>query len=333
MSFDRIKGQEVAVNYLRKTLIRQHIPPTFIFSGTAGTGRLLTAMTFAKALNCLRLSDDACDTCKSCVAIDGGVHPNVSVIGIGNYSIGIDEIRNISESSFMPINNKYKVNIIDNADKSTMEAFNSMLKFFEEPPERTVNILIAENVSLIPETVKSRAVELKFKPLSNEIVMEILLAQGIAKQSAEVIAHLSKGSLERTKLYTEDAALEKREQFLKGFLKFLRGEGSVGEVVALWKAFHKRDIDRENVNLLFENIADIIDDILIVTIMKDTERLVNIDFLGHLADGFFAFSRGKLEQIYEVVTNGKMALLTNANPMYIMLSVLFTIREVVDEHF
>jgi DNA polymerase-3 subunit delta' len=329
VSFNDIKGQEIAIRYLKKVLEKDSLPPTFIFSGIRGTGRLLTAKTFAKALNCLEEEFDSCDKCKNCVAIDQNVHPNVNVIGIKEGSLGINDIRSISDFSFIPINGKYKVNIIDNADTGTQEAFNSMLKYFEEPPDRTVNILIAENAGMIPDTVRSRAVELKFKPLSIGIVKEILVSRGIDGDTAELLSHISKGSLERAQFYLKEKVLENRKYFIQGFLEFLKDERPVALVIAQWKSFYRDSFERGSVDFLLESISDIIQDILLVNCTKDTEHIVNIDFLGYFADRFFTFPREKLERIFDILNVGKKSLLTNTNPMYIMFNVVFKIREVV----
>lgn len=330
MSFKDIKGQEIVIHYLKKVLGKDALPPTFIFSGMKGTGRLMAAKTFAKALNCLEESLDSCDKCKNCVAIEQNVHPNVNIIGIKEEGLlGIDEIRSISDLSFIPINGKYKINIIDNADMGTQEAFNSMLKYFEEPPDRTVNILIVENVDTIPDTVRSRAVELKFKPLSINTVKELFVSRGIDAETAELLGHLSKGSLERAEFYTKEKVLEHRKDFIKGFLEFLKEERPVASVVAQWKSFYRDSFERESVNFLFESISDIVQDILLVSHTKDTEHIVNVDFLGYFADRFFTFPKEKLLGIFDILNIGKKSLLTNTNPMYIMFDVVFKIKEVV----
>lgn len=329
MSFKDIKGQEIVIRYLKKVLEKDSLPPTFIFSGMRGTGRLLTAKTFAKALNCLEEEFDSCDKCKNCIAIEQNVHPNINIVKAVEGYLSIDDIRSISDFSFMPINGKYKINIIDNADTSTQEAFNSMLKYFEEPPERTVNILIAENAGMIPETVRSRAVELKFKPLRIEILEEILKSKGFNGETVELLAHISKGSLERVEFYLKKNVLEGRKSFIKYFLEFLKDERPVAQVILQWKTFYMDSFEKESVDFLFENISYIVQDILAVSCTKDTEHIVNIDFLGYFADRFFTFPREKLESIFDILNEGKKSLLTNTNPMYIMFNVLFKIREVI----
>jgi DNA polymerase-3 subunit delta' len=329
MSFRDIKGQDVVVEYLKKVLEKESVPPTFIFSGMRGTGRLLTAKTFAKALNCLEEKLDSCDKCKNCIAINQNVHPNINIVGLKEDYLGIDEIRSISDFSFMPINSRYRVNIIEKADTGTQQAFNSMLKYFEEPPLRTVNILISENVGKIPETVRSRAVELKFKPLSFEAIKETLASKSINGETAELLAHISKGSLEMVEFYQTKDTLETRKSFIRAFLEFLKGENPVGSVLVQWKHFYRDSFERKSVNFLLEDIADIVHDILLVTSTKDTEHIINIDFLGYLADRFFTFPEQNLQKMFDILQEGKRSLLTNANPMHIMFNVLFRIREVV----
>ncbi len=329
MAFDNIKGQEVAVTFLKHAIKKEAFPPTLIFVGRNGTGRKLTAKTFAKAINCETKSGNSCDKCKSCIAIDSNVHPNVLMIGGDGNAIGIDEVRKVINSSYVPINHGFKVNIFDGIDNASEEAFNSMLKYFEEPPDRTINILILENADNLPETVRSRSIELKFRPLSREIVKEVLSKNGVDEGLLDTLSHVSLGSLERIKPYLEQGGLEKRKQLLKGLLEFIRGDNTAGGVMLDYYTLYGNEVNKENLNLFIEECINLIHDILLVSLLKDPNQIVNVDLLGYFADKFFAFDTKKLMSIFKVFEKGKDALLTNASPTYIMFYLLFGIERVV----
>ena len=97
MGLNRVLGQEKAIAYLIKLLEKRNIPPTLLFEGPKGVGKKLTAIEFAKALNCKVEPLNGCDTCKSCLAIENRVHPNLKIIE--KDTIGIDDIREIIDNS------------------------------------------------------------------------------------------------------------------------------------------------------------------------------------------------------------------------------------------
>jgi DNA polymerase-3 subunit delta' len=329
MSFKDIKGQEVAVAFLKKAIIQQAIPPTFVFEGPKGTGRKLTAKTFAKALNCYQHNDDSCDNCTSCKAIDANVHPNMLIIDGKDKAIGIDDVRKVINSSFIPVNEGFKVNIFDGLDNATEEAFSSMLKYFEEPPEKTVNIIIVENPDNLPETVRSRSIEIKFRPLNQDIIHSILANQGVDERLLDTLSHISLGSLEQIKPYLKDGSLEKRNELINNILRFMSNEGTAAEIIEKFQDFYGKDITRENLSLFLEETLNIIYDVLLVTLSKEPDRIINVDFLGYMADRFYTFDIKKVSKVFKVIEKGKNDLLTNANPTYIIYYVIFGIRQAV----
>jgi DNA polymerase III subunit delta' len=80
MAFRDIIGQNKAINILVKTMQRERIASSYLFAGEPGIGKKYTAVTLAKALNCLTSPADACDECSSCRKIDSGIHPDFLLI-------------------------------------------------------------------------------------------------------------------------------------------------------------------------------------------------------------------------------------------------------------
>ena len=329
MAFKDIKGQEFAVNYLKQIILKKRIPPTLLFVGKKGTGRFLTALTFAKALNCENETNDSCDKCDSCVAIQSGVHPNVKVMGRKEEKIAINDIRNMISSSFVPLKNGFKANIIDNADKSTIQAFNSMLKYLEEPPENTVNILIAQDENTIPETIRSRSVKIKFNSLPAKIIEEILKERGISSDRAYLVSHIANGSLNETDRFTSNEFLTNRKEFILAILKFLKNEETVPALLSKWSALYPDLSQKDSAEKFFDTVSQIIRDILLISILKEKENIVNIDFSGYIAERFSIIRKSALEKIFDIINTEKEALLTNANAQYIMMDGIFRIKEVI----
>ncbi|MGI6685387.1 MAG: ATP-binding protein [Bacillota bacterium] len=125
---------------------------------------LENALSFAQGVNCLSpVEGSGCQVCLSCRKISHGNHPDVIIIDPQGTSFKIEQGRELQKKvNFKHYEGKYKVLILTGADLMTVQAANSMLKILEEPPERTIFILTAENGDNILPTVLSRCQVIKF---------------------------------------------------------------------------------------------------------------------------------------------------------------------------
>ena len=138
------------------------------------------------------------------------------VLGIENKQgqIGVDEAHDIIKSlSLKSYEGGYKVMLIWMAEKMNTAAANKLLKLLEEPPDKTIFILIAEDETQIIQTIRSRCQILRFPPLAEQVVKDELIKRGISKNNAVKIAHQSYGNFNKalnlTQNTSEDLAFEK----------------------------------------------------------------------------------------------------------------------------
>lgn len=325
MSFKDIKGQDEAVNYLRKLIEKAMFPSTLLFCGPQGTGKRLTALTFAKALNCVEKGLDSCDTCRNCKAIDNGVHPNVEVVGTGGF--GIEDVRQVVENSRVPVEGGYKVNIFLDVDRLRIEAFNSMLKYFEEPPDSTINILVTSDVDLVPETVRSRSVEIRFKPVPANIMEKALVEKGVNREKAEEVSRISLGSFSKAFKMLDDELMDLRNSLLKDTLLFMKRDVSITRILSSFKSLYG-EFSVQTVSDFFDDLLTVMSDLVFITVSKEPDKVANLGLMGFLVDRFFGFDRNKIDRISEILLEGKKRLLTNVSPLHIMMWSIFNIEEV-----
>ena len=125
-------------------------------------------------MQCLN-KDKYCNNCKSCIEFDSNNNPDFLYIEPDGNSIKIEQIRDMQKRiQEKPIISEKKVYIIDNADKMTVEAQNSLLKTLEEPPEYATIILIGSNENAFLTTIKSRCMILHFNPIEDEKMLQYL---------------------------------------------------------------------------------------------------------------------------------------------------------------
>ncbi|WP_428039813.1 DNA polymerase III subunit delta' [Candidatus Avelusimicrobium fimicolum] len=226
MPFADILGQEKASSYLKQLVRNQKVPGALLFFGPDGVGKRLAALEFAKALNCLdedaRRRGDACGACANCRAIDKATHPDVTFVDFTYQArlevkkdftskgyaeelekeitkqqhISVDTIRDVTaKSQQKAVGNGWKVLIIDQAQTMQGAAANALLKFIEEPPHKTVWVLITNKRAAMLRTILSRCQPLAFSPLSLENVKEILTRTQANVTNADLCARYSAGSV------------------------------------------------------------------------------------------------------------------------------------------
>lgn len=227
-----IVGHDQVAEQFRRTLRRGRLASTYLFVGTEGVGKRRFALELARALVCQAPGSDPlepCGQCESCRLCDAGTHPDLEIVGlppdkstlpIGLF-IGDDDRRNqeglCHRIALKPFLGGRKIAIIDDADHFSAESANCLLKTLEEPPPRSVVILIGTSPSRQLPTIRSRSQVVRFGPLAIEDVADILLRTGAASdrdQAVAMAAH-SGGSVARARELADPALWQFREQLLR----------------------------------------------------------------------------------------------------------------------
>jgi DNA polymerase-3 subunit delta' len=173
---DAIDGQDEAVALLRRALEGGRVAHAWAFIGPHGAGRRTTALAFAKAL--VAPSGGAAAS-----RVDRGLHPDVHLLGPtppasnpkGTPAIRVENIRELERlASLKPAEAPWKVFIVDEAETMTGAAPQAFLKTLEEPPARTVIILVLSQARALPATVLSRCQIVRFRPRAAEGAVALL---------------------------------------------------------------------------------------------------------------------------------------------------------------
>lgn len=147
----------------------------YIFSGPSGAGRRQMAVKLAQAVFCTEHTDDACGVCVECRKVEHGNHPNLIRIEPEGASVKIEQIRELQKQlSYRSSGERKKIYMIEQADRMTVQAANSLLKFLEEPGPGIMAVLITENGQALLPTIQSRAQWVPFVPLGIPEMVEML---------------------------------------------------------------------------------------------------------------------------------------------------------------
>ena len=205
-------GHRRLIGLLARSVDRDTLPPSLLFSGPAGSGTRETAVATAQAINCLSPkgegeSRDSCGVCTACLRIARGAHPDVIVVSPGdNASIKIEQVRDvIDRAGYKPFEGRRRVVIIDEADTMAPAAQNALLKTLEEPPPSSVFILVTARPDMLLATVQSRCPRLRFPAAETAAVdtdardvAQRVLAQVAASREPSERIEAAKDLLEHT---------------------------------------------------------------------------------------------------------------------------------------
>ena len=173
MYMSRVVGNRTVCNKLCGDIVAGKLPHAFILEGARGTGKHTIAINTAAALACERRhqgADVPCGECPECKKILSYKSPDIITVGCEEKStLKIDSIRFLkNDVHTVPNDLDFKLYIIEDADKMTVQAQNAFLLTLEEPPSFVRFILLCENSDLLLETIRSRAPILRTEPVSHD---------------------------------------------------------------------------------------------------------------------------------------------------------------------
>lgn len=146
--FKDIIGHEEIISHLKNAVRLKKISHAYIFDGEEGAGKNLLAQTFAQTLQCEKGGEDPCGVCRSCKQAVSSNQPDIIYVRHEKPgSIGVEDIREqlCGDIQIRPYSSPYKIYLIDEAEKMTVQAQNALLKTIEEPPSYGVIFLLTTN--------------------------------------------------------------------------------------------------------------------------------------------------------------------------------------------
>ncbi len=174
-TFKDVIGQEFTVRALENAIKLNKLANAYLFCGPRGTGKTSSARIFAKSLNCEGgPTVTPCGKCQSCLDVANASGIDVIEIDAAT-NRGIEDAKElIAKVQYAPMNGKYKIFIIDEVHMLSKEAFNALLKTFEEPPSNVIFILATTEPHKVIETIVSRCQRFDFRRITIEDITKRL---------------------------------------------------------------------------------------------------------------------------------------------------------------
>lgn len=240
MPFSHIRSQETAIATLTRALQSGRVHHAYRFEGPDGVGKELAAFALAQALLCTGGDPLGCGQCSACKrAVTMGSeephvpqHPDLTLIERGLYApeiigtrnrevseISVHQIRRlvIEHASFSPHEGRARVFIFRRADELSTGAANALLKILEEPRQGTHFILLSSRAERLLTTIRSRSMPIRFGPLPDALIRDILAARNIQGDQSLTI-ELAAGSASAAIELSDPELTKSRDDFVEAIL-------------------------------------------------------------------------------------------------------------------
>lgn len=277
---DFIGNQELVSRVKRASL-----PQSALFAGPEGVGKKTLALGLAARTDCRKRSGtDFCGNCESCLKVAGGNHPDIRLIQATGASIGIETVRQLTrEARYRPFQGACRVFIVDQAEKMTREAANSILKTLEEPAETSRIILTTAFPHQLLPTIRSRCQLFVFRPLTRDQLKNYLEIRYGAEE-AELRAAFAGGSIGQALQLDLEQTLQDRDRVLAVLQQWLANASFARLFESCEEEPMRRDLKkRERVREYLEILRHLGEDLYFLRTGTES-RMVNLDRRGRLLE-------------------------------------------------
>ncbi len=311
--FGNIIGQEQIKAHLQGALESKKVSHAYIINGEKSSGKEFIARIFAMALQCEQEGTDPCNECRSCKQALSGNQPDILYVSHEKpNTISVDDIRvQINNNvAVKPYSSRYKVYIINEAEKMTPQAQNALLKTLEEPPEYVVILLLVSNVNTLLPTVLSRCVLLNMKPVRDSLMKKYLMEElRVPDYKADVCVAFARGNVGKAKALASSEEFENVKSEALGLLKYVQ-DMEIPEIVM---AIKKIGEYRLEVNDYLDILAIWYRDVLLFKATADVNHLVFREEIQTIRKVAGRSSYEGIENVIRALDKAKRRLDANVN--------------------
>ena len=310
MYFEKIRGQRFAKKYLSNSIKSNMISHAYMFEGPSGVGKNTMARELATTLLEMENLFNSPDY--------------IEITPDGN-SIKIAQIRKLQSDILVKPYKSYKIYVIDEAQKMTVEAQNALLKTLEEPPKYAIIILITNNKESLLDTIKSRCEIIKFTPIPLVEVADYLTQTGVDKNRASLLANFSRGSMQKAIELSESEDFHiMRDEVQKYVETFLTG--SMLDIIDIQSSIEKY---KDNITNVLDLLVNYFRDIMMVKENVDSSMIINLDRLVFIKNMSTKITYSQLSKIIDIIEETKNKLRSNCNFNISIQGMTLNIYEVI----
>lgn len=337
--FKNILGQEQLITHLQNAIALDKVSHAYIINGADKSGKMMLAEAFAQTLQCEKLADtivsaaadtkavEPCMECRSCKQALSKNQPDIIYVTHEKPStISVDDIRTQVNNDIVikPYSSRYKIYILDEAEKMNVQAQNALLKTMEEPPAYAILILLTTNADMLLPTILSRCVTLDIKAVADEKMKKLLMSRyQIPDYQADVCIAFAQGNVGKAiQLASSDNFNELKASALQ-LIKRLKDI----DIYELGEAVKQIAEYKLTINDYFDLMMVWYRDVLFFKATGDVNGLIFKDEVYNIKRQAEKSSYNGIETILEALQKAQVRLNANVNFELVIELLLLTIKE------
>ena len=325
--FKDIVGNEQIIEHLQNAISMGKVSHAYIINGPQLSGKMMIAEAFARALQCEKEGTDGCGECKSCHQADDHNHPDIIYVSHEKpNNISVDDIRTQLNNDIVikPYSSKYKIYIVDEAEKMNQQAQNALLKTIEEPPAYAVILLLTINAESFLPTILSRCVTLNIKAVPDEKIRGYLMRKyQIPDYQADVCVAFAQGNVGKA---IQLASSEEFNELKDAVLQLIKRLRDI-DLYEMTEAVKQIATYKLSINDYFDLMMIWYRDVLYFKATGDVNGLIFKDEVYDIKRQAEKSSYNGINSILEALRKAQIRLDANVNFDLVIELLLLTIKE------
>lgn len=337
LDFKEIVGHEDIISHFKYSIKNNKISHAYLISGEDDSGKMTLAKAFTMALQCEGLDPskgldniDSCGVCSSCKQLKTSNHPDVIYVTHEKASIGVGDVRDQVNNDIIikPYSSQYKVYIIDEAEKLTIEAQNALLKTLEEPPDYALILLLSNNINSLLETIQSRTMIMETKAIDKDRIKKFLMVKHqIPDYQADLSSIFAQGNIGKAISYVSSERFTDIRDSALNILKNINNMESYEIISTIG------DLDKNKDDIY--NILDLVllwyRDVLMYKVTKNPNLLLYKNEISFISKQAKVISYEGIQNILKLIEETKIKINANVNLETTLQLMLFTIKENIND--
>ncbi len=325
--FSKIIGHEKIIEYFQNAITMDKVSHAYILNGADKSGKMMLAEAFAAALQCEKGGTSPCGECHSCKQAENRNQPDIIYVTHEKpNTLGVEDIRKQLNDDIVikPYSSRYKVYIVDEAEKMNVQAQNALLKTIEEPPAYARILLLTTNADSFLPTILSRCVRLDLKAVADDKIRRFLMEEKqVPDYQADICVAFAQGNVGKA---IQLGASENFNEMKNSALQLIKRLKEI-DLYEMTQAVKQITEYKLEINDYFDLMMVWYRDVLLYKATADANKLIFQDQIYDIKKAASHSSYEGIEKILEALEKAKTRLRANVNFELVIELLLLTIKE------
>lgn len=325
--FTDITGHETIIEYFKNAISMDKVSHAYILNGPDDSGKMMLAEAFAETLQCEKGGSEPCGSCHSCMQAESHNQPDIIYVTHEKpNTLGVEDIRHqLNEDIILkPYSSRYRIYIVDEAEKMNVQAQNALLKTIEEPPAYGIILLLTTNADSFLPTILSRCVRLDLKAVADSKIRSLLMEKyQVPDYQAEICLAFAQGNVGKA---IRLASSDNFNEMKNSVIQLIKRLDDI-DLYEMTEAIKQITEYKLQINDYFDLIMIWYRDVLLYKATADANRIVLKEEIYSIKQEASRSSYDGIEQILTALDKAKTRLKANVNFDLVIELLLLTIKE------